>query len=451
MGGGTRFILHTHTPKRLSQGMASTNEESRQWVSIFRSLWSAAPKLAEVVDQQQRHPSRARCHLHLLVPDTILFQRGEPCKWVGSSPQGIVVRKPFLQASSDEPISSNAAGAGEAPSEIRHPNLASRLAAKRRASSSSSRVMDDFEVLERLGTVIAVFSAFATSGLSSPPSSDVESGVPLCVARYNDGTSELLSSKSLKTLCKFFNWRASLCALQAYVQPRSAQGSTPTAMKTIGTYNRKRERREKNTHHRHSQHSNANRDRSRAASGHAAASRSGIDHVEDEKARIGGKPSLPISSSTTAAISDLQPSESPLAVAADDDSSSSTSLQSLTTALNQATEDVAFATDMSYSWPVEPSRATPRRGHGNATSASCNVPPADISSLGKQDIATNGDRNQADNRTALVVGGSPGQLQRCRPPWPKSRVRVSHLEAEFVIDRAGRVWFTNALKVCFAT
>lgn len=422
--------------------MQLNNEESRQWIWIFRALWSAAPKLAEVVDPQHSSVSRARCHLHLLVPDTILFQRGEPCKWVGSSPQGIVVRKTFLQASSDASFSSSAitGDTGEGPLELRRPNLASRLAAKRQ--TSSSRVMNNFEVFERLDAVIAVFLAFDASGL--PPSSGSdgksESDVPVCIARYNDGTSELLSGKSLKTLCKFFSWRASLCTLQAYIHP--AQGVTPSVTKTIGTYNRKRERRNKNIRHRRPQRSNANHDDNRCAtSGSAAASRSDIGHAKDDKSRIGGNLSLPISSSTTSAISDLQQAES-LAVAAGDESSSSPSLQSLTTALNQATTDVAFFTDLSYVWSTEPSsRAKPRQGHDDATSASYE----------KHDTETHGGRNLADNRTTFVIGGSAGQHQHHRPPWPKSRVRVSHLEAEFVIDQAGRPWFTNAPKVWFVS
>lgn len=314
-----------------------------------------------------------------------------------------MVRKPFLQASNDGSTSTSTAGVGDVPSELRHPDLASRVAAKRQATSSS-RAMADFEVFERLDAVIAAFLGFATSGISSSSTSDAESEVPVCVARYNDGTSELLSSKSLKTLCRFFNWRASLCALQAYVRP-----ATPTATRTVGTYSRTRERRNKTPHHGRSQRSNETHDRSRATSGSVAAS------------------------SATAAISDVQPAESLLGVAAGDDSSSAPSLQSLTKVLNQATEDVAFATDLSYAWPAEPSGAKPGKGH--------------VSSLGKQDIATRKDRNLPDNRIAVVLGGSAGQLQRDRPPWPKSRVRVSHLETEFVIDQAGRRWFINAAKV----
>lgn len=415
LGGDTLAAPHARG-KMMFKGIPGRNEESRQWIWVFRALWSAAPKLADVVGQHHSRFRRTRCHLHLLVPDTVLFQHGEPCKWVGSSPHGIVVRKPSLQAWSEGSTSSNAAGAGDVPSsELR------RHAAKRH-TSSSSRGMDEIELFERLDIIIAAFLDFAASGGSSSSSYDVQSDVPVCVARYNDGTSELLSGESLKKLCRFFNWRASLCALQAYVRP--VQGATPMAPKAIGTYSRQRERRTTSTHHGRPQRSNQDNDGSRVAPGSVPAS------------------------SATAATSDLQQAESSPAVTADDDSSSSTSFQTLTTALHQATEDVAFVTDLSYAWPAEASRATPRTEHVNAVSPSNSSSPAAVSSLGeKQDIATVGDRNLADSRMAVVVGGSVGQLQRQRPPWPKSRVRVSHLEAEFVIDQTGRPWFTNAPKV----
>ena len=400
--------------------MPAINEESRQWTWVFRALWSAAPKLAEVVDQQQHFGiRRARCHLHLLVPDTILFQRGEPCKWVGSSPQGIVVRKPILQASSDGSTSTNTAGAGEVLSGFRQPDLASRIAATRQASLSS-KSMDNYELFERLDAIIAAFLDFAASDRSSSSTSHVESDVPVCVARYNDGTSELLSSKSLKTLSRFFNWRASLCALQAYVRP--AQGAAQTTTRTVGTYRRPRERRNKSPRYGHPRRSNENHNRSRATT----------------------------ASSANAAISDLKGEENLLGMVVDDCSSSSPSLQSLMTALNQAAENVAFATDLSYAWPPEPPRATPGKGHGDATSSSY-IQPADVSSLGKQDIAAHGDMNLSENRMLVVLGGSVGQLPRRRPPWPKSRVQVSHLEAEFAVDQAGRLWFTNAAKVGSST
>lgn len=418
---------------------------------VFRALWSAAPKLAEVHDPQQQQQStaaagRARCHLHLLVPDTVLFQRGEPCKWVGTSPQGTVVRKSFLHVSSDGSASSNTAGAGEGSSEFRrHPDLGSRLAAQRR-KSSASRAMNDFEVFERLDAVIAAFLNFAASGLPPSSSSDMEDDVPVCVARYTDGTSELLSGKSLKTLCRFFNWRASLCALQAYVRP--LQGSTSTATTTVGIYSRRqREKRNKNPQNGRRQRSTANQGRSCAASGRAAASRTGIEHGKDGKKRKEENSSLTAPSSTTAATFDLQPAESPLSAAPDGDSSSATSLQSLKTALNQATEDVAFVTDLSYAWPAEPLRTLPRRAHGNATSPRNNGSPTDIASHEHQDIAT----NKTSPPMAVGGGGSVGQIQRHRPPWPRSRLQVSHMEAEFSIDQAGRPWFTNAPKVWFVS
>lgn len=437
--------------------MSSTNEEPRQWQWIFRALWSAAPKLVLNAHRQDGgdddgasattlHPScrRTQCHLHLLVPDTILFQQGEPRKWVGCSPEGVVVRKPFLRASSsashgigDESVSCiSASRSDEVEFGSRHPTLTARVATKRRA-----RTLDDFEVAERLDNVIAAFLTFAGAGLlsmsnSSSSAPDVTDDMPVCIARYNDGTTEVLSVKSLKTLCKFYNWRASLCALQAYVH---LPHETTTATR-IGTYTRNDERHEKNPHHRRCPRPPSTaQDRNRVAPGSA--------HADGQPPGL--ESSTPISSTFT--TSEAQSAGGSQAVAADNTSSTPPSLQVSTAALDHATKDVAFVADMSYAWPAESSHTTTRRGHGNAAATKNNQyqDRAGIYSPERQDNETSDGGSSAVSRPVLVVGGRSGEPRCHSPPWPKSRIRVSRLEAEFVVDHAGRPWFTNVSKVCF--
>ncbi len=404
--------------------IANDEPQYRQWQWIFRALWSAAPKSVEVTHSARR----TRCHLHLLVPDTILFQRGEPCKWLGSSPEGIVVRKSFYGVNGPgESVTANTTSTADAPSELRREALATRVAAGRQ--SPSSRRMDDFETVERLDTVIAAFVAFAathssssSSSLSSSTGPDAETDVPVCVARYNDGTTELLSSKSLQTLCRFFNWRTSLCALQAYVYP--GQGSTAT---TIGTYDRRHARQGRARRHRHPESPTS-------AIGAGSVTR-----------RYTG----PWSSSRDLTIEDDRPT---LDSATDGASSSSRPPGASKAALDQAAKDVAFVTDMSYAWPPEPSRTTPRFGPRNATAANSNIPrdPEDSRTNENPENAMDTNKVQADSRPVVVVGETAGQPRRPAPPWPKSRVRVFRLDAEFVIDQNGCPWLTNAPKVCFA-
>lgn len=405
--------------------MSSADEESqhRQWQWIFRALWSAAPKSGDVAHSARR----TRCHLHLLVPDTILFQRGEPCKWLGNSPEGIVVRKPFCGANgSGESVSANTASTADAPSELRHEALATRVAARRQAPPSSRR-MDDFEVVERLDTVIAAFVAFAAAGSSlssslssSSTGSDAETDVPVCVARYNDGSTELLSSKSLQTLGRFYNWRTSVCALQAYVRP--AQGKTAN---TIGTYDRRHARRGRARRH--------HRPGSPTSPKVGSVARSYSDHWNSSRDLTG------------------ENDPSTLDSAADDASSSSRPLGASTAMLDQAAKDVAFVTDMSYAWPPEPSRTTPRFGGDKATAANSNIPrdPEDPGASVNQGNAMDTDIVLPGSRPVVVVGERAGQSRGPAPPWPRSRVRVSRLDAEFVIDQNGRPWLTNAPKVCF--
>lgn len=412
--------------------MPSTREEPRQWQWIFRALWSAAPKATFNAHEQQdgvatsetsldsSSSGRMQCHLQLLVPDTILFERGEPCKWVGCSPEGIVVRKSFFRASSssvgfgDESVSSIAAGhAGEVEFAARHPTLTARVAARR-----PKRTLDDFEVAERLDTIIAAFLSFAAPGSPSLSKSlsvglDVTNDVPVCVARYNDGTTELLSGKSLKTLCKFYNWRASLCALQAYVHP-----SHETTTKTrIGKYTR--------------------RYRNRLAPRPTNA----------DAQPLGDESSTP--KSTTITTSEGQLVGGPQTVTAGDVPSTPSSQQASTTALDHATKDVAFVTDMTYAWPAESLGTASRSGHGSAAGINSNGSQEreDTRSPEDQQDEMRGGGRAVVTRPVFVVGGQSGEPRCHPPPWPKSRIRISRLEAEFAVDHAGRPWFTNASKV----
>ena len=428
------MIFFTQAGRLCPRRMSSADEEpqSRQWQWIFRALWSAAPKSGEAAHTHSLR--RARCHLHLLVPDTILFQRGEPCKWLGSSPEGIVVRKTFCGAngSGDGSFSADTFSAAEAPPVHGPEALATRVAAKRQAPPPS-RGMDEFEIVERLDTVIAAFVSFAAAGSSSSSSSSSGSEVgvdaPVCVARYNDGTTEVLSIKSLQTLCRFYNWRTSLCALQAYVRP--AQGITATI---IGTFDRK-----------HARHGKARRllhpQSPTSARGADSLAQSYASHWNSSRALAGeDEPStLNSASSTTVATSTTEPT-----AVAGDVSSSSQLLPVSTAALDQAAKDVAFVTDMSYAWPAESPRTMPRLGHGIATGTN-NIRPRDPEGIGGN--VKHDERTQAGARPVVLVGGPVGQPKRPAPPWPKSRVRVSRLDAEFVIDQHGRAWLTNAPKV----
>lgn len=427
--------------------MTSSEDEARQWQWIFRALWSAAPKLILDPDSGCRASSmddlssrRRRCRLHLLVPDTVLFERGMPSKWVGCDAEGTVVRKPFFQSSStsgygDGHTSSTTYGRAGAPAaaESRHPALA-MPAGTGRHQSPPSRATNEFEVNERLDAVVGALLSFAAA-LPAPSSADGTNkgqNPPVCVARYNDGSAELLSETSLRSLCGFHNWRASLCALQAFVRPASQ------ARNIVGTYVWRDERR-KMSRRRH--HPVGPRDEPRQEL-RATTGSSGGDNAH-------GTFSTLASSLGTSVVSEVEQKGGRKGTAVDGAASRSPPDFSVSpAAVNQATEDVAFVTDLSYAWPEElsPCVASPKSDSDTASIR----PPQDIehmSSLGARDLASHAGTNRPGVQPVLVVGGSGQQRSKHRHPWPKSPVRVSRLEAEFVVDQGGCLWFTNVTKV----
>lgn len=446
--------------------------ELRQWQWIVRALWSAASKMALGDDQQQqqRHGQgagagsaagtpaglssrRPMCQLQLLVPDTILFERGEPCKWIGCSPEGIVVRKSFVRAaaasirsgsSTSSTVTSSVAETSTA-AEIRHATLAERTGPRYQPSSSGA--MDEVEVMERMDIVLAALSSFAAGGTeslsTSSPSAAGTGGMdrnsPLCVARYNDGTMEFLSETSLRALSSFYNWRASLCALQAYVCP-----STSTGTRTIGTYVR---RDEQPNSTRAPMLPKTTRDESRVRPEPTTDFNSGCSHAGDDEPRRDKHSTMRTFSSVGAAPSEASSTASPGAmVAADGGTLAGPATQALAAELDEATKDVAFVADMSYARPIEsPPRAARRMSTATAPSQGFQGSDEGINSVGSQPISSG--RDQPATPSVYFIGGPTGQPRRCRPPWPKSRVRISRLEAEYVIDQAGRAWFTKATKV----
>lgn len=396
------------------------------------------------------------CQLQLLVPDTILFERGEPCKWIGCSPEGIVVRKPFVRAaaasvgsgsSTSSTVASSAAETSIA-AEVRYATLAERTAPRYQPSSSGA--MEEVEVMERMDSVLAVLSSFAAGGAeslstSSPSVTGTGGGTdrnsPVCVARYNDGTMELLSETSLRALSKFCNWRTSLCALQAYVRP----STNNAGMRTMGTYVRRDEQLD-STHA--PEIPKTTLDESRVGPEPTTDFNSGFSQAGDDEPLRDKHLMMRTFSSVVAAPSEASSTASPGAmVAADGGAPAGPATQVLAAELDEATKDVAFVADMSYARPTESQPRTARRTMSTATASSQSFQDADegINSVGSQPIRSG--RDQLETRSVIAIGGPTGQPRRCRPPWPKSRVRISRLEAEFVIDQAGRAWFTKATKV----
>ncbi|CAM9107284.1 unnamed protein product [Ectocarpus sp. 6 AP-2014] len=446
-------------------------DELRQWQWIVRALWSAGSKTSlGDAQQQQRHGQgagagtaagtpaglssrRPMCQLQLLVPDTILFEQGEPCKWIGCSPEGIVVRKSFVRAaaassrsgsSTSSTVTSSVAETCTAAG-IRHATLVERTGPRYQPSSSGA--MDEVEVMERMDIVLAALSSFAAGGTeslsTSSPSATGTGGMdrnsPVCVARYNDGTMEFLSETSLRALSSFYNWRASLCALQAYVRPSTSMGTT-----TIGTYVR---RDEQPNSTRAPELPKTTRDESHVGPEPTTDFNSGCSHAGDDEPRRDKHSTMRTFSSVIAAPSEASSTASPGAMmAADGGTLAGPATQALAAELDEATKDVAFVADMSYARPVEfPPRAARRMSTATASSQGFQDSNEGINSVGSQPISSG--RDQPPIRSVCFIGGPTGQPRRCRPPWPKSRVRISRLEAEYVIDQAGRAWFTKATKV----
>lgn len=389
----------------------SERSESRQWPWVFRALWSSAPRVAAAegnsgsATRTSTLSRRSLCHLELRVPDTILFEHGEPRKWVGSSAEGIVVRKPFFRACPGGARADGSVGStlssDVSSSEIpQNPTLAARILIAKGAggkSSASSTTMDEFDVAERMDAIRVAFVSFA--GSSTSPDT------PLCVARYNDGSTELLSDKSLRTLSRFYSWRVSLSGLQAHV--RSSRIMT-------GTYSKKsRKSEQRSTRRPQARRPEPQRQHHASISGRGGSSRTGngVDRTEVES----------ISSASTYHADPKQPYRTAGVVEG-----------SLSSKLDQATMDIAFAADMSFALPE-----SLLVGSGNSSV----VGGESVNTL-EEGVSTRGSQNT--NSQSVRVGGA-GCLRR--PAWPSSRVCVTRLEAEFVMDQSGNPWFSNATRV----
>lgn len=409
--------------------------ESRQWTWVFRALWSSAPRDGRKVGQWQQSgrgdvsttaasiSSSSRiasppCQLQLQIPDTILFERGEPRKWVGTSREGIVVRKSFLP-----PASSSDNGNGfcnqraAASSEIRRRPLATRRFGSQQQSSLSKATLDDVEVLQRLDTIRMAFVAFVAQG-----SIPTEPTTPVCVARYNDGSTELLSNESLQQLGGFYNWRVSLSGLQAYVRP---------AQTTTGAYDRS------------SRISNRENDRKRKSKGHVTAlcqaTHESAPTSEGSRRRTS---STPTSSSDRAysngdLLSNFPREKTPpdTGTAPMDYAPIATRQRLSAFGLDAATTDIAWVVETSYAWPKEP------RSHrlGKKLTTALN---------GDTSVGGSGSYDDSSSSRQVILCGAGGGG---RPPWPSSRVQISRLEAEFVTDDTGCAWFIYATRVTVQT
>lgn len=401
--------------------------EPRQWSWVHRALWSCAPKLGQEKASSSRSSvnnssssrinrssTRRACCLELRIPDTILFERGEPCKWLGSSSEGIVVRKPFPAFDGGDGGGSgmkNGLGTGrvnasESISTMRSSSISSLTDMRRRpdlvtritradSSKASGDNMDEFQVLQRLDAVRSACAAF--SRVDDRFTSN--SGSPVCVAWYNDGTKELLSEESLSRLGGYYNWRASVTGLQAYVHP---------ARNATGTYSRRD----------FDQCRSQQRRRNRTFNGsRRVASEDG--HGSDT---VGGNVALGYCEGDSTSANLIQLGEAPV------------SEYNNRSALDKAAADVAFIIDMIYAWPhtIWPSSST--------------------------DTSQSRTKGVRDGHTTLAstIRVSSDQVQRsdfarekgrAEPPRrPKSRVRVTRLEAQFIVDDMGQVWFSHATR-----
>lgn len=422
--------------------------ESRQWQWVFRALWSSAPRAKDGQQQRQRQQQRAddadglksqssRTATRTLppqrrefrIPDTILFEQGEPRKWVGCSTEGIVVRKSFLSEVSgggdvvNGPTKSSTSAHFNntaASSEIRHQpipinrrttgddNPKERTSSLPSSTSSSTGgVIDNPEVADRLNAIRAAFLSFA--GSSHPPAP----GAPVCVARYNDGSMELLSDKSLDTLLRYRDWRSSLSGLQAYIH----------ALKTVtGTYVRCDEGQEDT--HRQSQ-GNTSKSENIVLAGSRPVG-SSVASSECKRSRIHSPPPTMSSSEITSTRSRGSTEEESAG------SMSAGKKKSPVLDLDRVTQDVAFLAEMSYALREPGSNRigyTTSTGHdGGFVRCQNNLP-----------------RGKEKGESEMVLVGEPTRSRRF--PWPKSRISITRLEAEFTVDQSGCAWLTNAKQV----
>lgn len=412
--------------------------ESRQWHWVFRALWSVAHRVSPVAPERQDEDSFASNvanlsrgggghQLKLRLPDTILFERGEPRKWVGCSPEGIIVRKSFSPATTGAAATdttheiSKVVAEAATSSEIR----------RRPVHRGSTRIrsistMDETEVLKRLKVIRETFLSLAKSSTPLP------SITPLCVARYNDGSTEILSDESLQTLGAFHNWRISLAGLQSYVSP-SAIGT--------GIYDAE-------INHKHRDPSTGLQQlRGRSCEGTNASQtvvRSGTSALSTERGRSRGRElddgstSLSPPEKVRRFRQDLVETH-PVVKAQNTAGATTTAAVQLAAALDQATMDIAFFAENSYGWPgTQQIRFSATTAKGRDT---------DLSGFGWRssiDRARMSGPVQSD-RPIVIVGGREAPNRTI--PWPKSRLRVRRLEAEFIIDEDGCAWFSTPTRI----
>lgn len=373
-------------------------DKSRQWEWVFRALWSSAPRTSlsptESASTSFDLWSRSPCHLKLRIPDTVLFEQGEPRKWIGTSLEGMVVRKTFYTAGGgiDRHWSSNLNTSPEIRRRQRPVN-GQLFGQSNEQLVLCSRALDKFEVLRRMDIIQKTFSSFASSsGIL---------GAPVCVAMHLDGSTELLSDESLRTLSDNHTWRCSLLGLQAYISP---------AWVATSTYSNQQRW----------QRSAEDRDAEDLSLSQPSCPSS--TERSDATLRAHG----PIGDTTSALSSIHIPSNQ-----YKNSGSSMAPGDHRYLALDEATRDVAFAIEMSYTRRDEYAL----RGR---KSIACNNSDK---RLFKHDIAS--------MRSTMVNGpGLVGQRdifhQRSRL---KSRVCVRRLQAEFVIDKNNIPWFSKATQV----
>lgn len=185
--------------------------EPRHWTWVFRALWSCAPRAEKEGHPPAATKSNPTCCLELRVPDTVLFEDGEPRKWLGCSPSGIIVRKPFLSDDLGlDSLSMERNNIGLPP----HVSPVAPSSSATRASGRNQRLpnrrIKESEVTKRMNSILGTFVHLVKP--SSPEA-------PVCVAWYTDGSKETLSERSLQKLGEYDNWRASLRGLQVYIDP----------------------------------------------------------------------------------------------------------------------------------------------------------------------------------------------------------------------------------------
>lgn len=415
----------------------STREEGRteprRWPWIFRALWSCAPRAGPDEPPRTPHgsttanssgnscasaPRRAPYHLELRVPDTVIFERGEPRKWIGSSLEGVVVRKRFpsrggagvglhqeVVSSLESAADQTGSGRRSSLSDVRRrPDLVASAARAR--TSTSPGAMEDFQALERMDAIREAFVAFAkntvkpaTINTSSPSSSN--EGTPICIAWYNDGTTEQLSEGSLAKLGGYYNWRASIMGLQAYVRP---------VRNGVGVYNRR----------------DASRG-SRASSSSSGAQDGPRRCVPDRGTNgIDLSTRLGLSSGHDRGTSWKHLGNSSRMVG----KASNSTLDSMAT-------NIAFVADLSYTWPY---------GKKSPSSADTGRSKSGTISMSVDDQSTSNVHRTSGSGRSQWSELFGGDKRGGRPHWPNSRVRVANLEVEFIVDETGRTWFTHATR-----